>query len=156
MKLIINIIFAFIGFLAIILEFFVPSAGVIGIIGFGLVTTGIVLTYINFGLTAGTVFLVSSVIVGPIIFIIYFRIFPKSAIGKKLILGKKEDSCIKGAETDLLHCEGRAVTSLHPVGEALFNNKKYNVTTEGEFIEKNTAIRVIRKDGNRLVVSQRE
>lgn len=162
MKLLFNICLSLLGFAAIILEFFVPSAGVIGLLGAGCVVTGIVLTYSNFGLLTGTIFLTACAILGPIILFLYFKLFPNSFIGKKLILHKKlksSDGFISGESNDygqLIGKEGTVDSKLRPVGRVLILGRLYNATTQGEFIDKGKNIKVINVDGNRIIVSQKE
>lgn len=162
MKLLFNIIFALLGFGAIILEFFVPSAGVIGVLGAGFVITGIVLTFTNFGLMAGSIFLLACAIIGPTIIYFYFKLFPKSYFGKKLILDNVMDSSEgyvaggKDSNNDLLDVEGVSVTNLRPIGEAVINNKRYNVTTLGDYINIDSKIKVIKIEGNTIFVAREE
>lgn len=162
MKLVFNICLALLGFGAIILEFFVPSAGIIGIVGTGCVITGIVFTYTNYGLMAGTIFLVACAVIGPFILFSYFKIFPKSFMGKRLILNNKMDKekgFVSGESENyknLLNSKGVTETKLRPIGKALIGDKSYNVTTLGEFINKNTKIKVIQIEGNRIVVTSEE
>lgn len=156
MNLLYNILFALLGFLAIILEFFVPSAGVIGVLGIGFVIIGIVFTFINYGLIIGTIFLISVLIIGPIVFFVYFKLFPKSYIGKKLILNNKYTNEQINENQKLLNCTGISATNLRPVGEGIINNQRYNVTTQGDYIEKDKKIRVIKLEGNNIVVTLEE
>lgn len=150
MTLLTNIILAVIGFAAIILEFFVPAAGIIGILGGGCVITATVFTYLNYGLIPGTLFLFSCLIIGPIIFILYFKLFPKSFVGKRLILHKtlaNEDQT-----ENLLDQKGVCLTPLRPVGEILINDKRYNGLTRGEFISKDSSVVVVAVEGNKIIV----
>ena len=48
--------------------------------------------------------------------------------------------------------EGVALTSLRPGGSALINNAKVDVVAEGRFVEPNTRIKVLRVEGNRVLV----
>ncbi len=48
---------------------------------------------------------------------------------------------------------GVASTVLRPAGKARFDGRTYDVVTRGEYLEPGTAIRVIRADGNRYVVT---
>lgn len=160
MKLLFNILIAILGFGAIILEFFVPSAGIIGIIGGGCVITGIVFTYINYGRLAGSIFLLSAAIIGPIILYLYFKIFPTSFIGKKLILHKtfnRDDGFNSGEEKQIKVGDiGITETNLRPVGRAVIKEESTYVTTAGEFINKNVKIKVNEIEGNKIIVSQEE
>jgi len=47
---------------------------------------------------------------------------------------------------------GRSVSPLRPTGKGSFDGKKYNVVTRGDFIEKDSAIRIVETQGNRYVV----
>ena len=54
--------------------------------------------------------------------------------------------------TDLLGKEGIALTVLRPSGTAVINNERLDVVTEGDFIDQNTKITVIKVEGVRIVV----
>lgn len=48
--------------------------------------------------------------------------------------------------------EGVAVTDLRPAGNALFDGRKLDVVTAGDLIARGRRVRVIRVEGNRVVV----
>jgi len=76
------------GLFAIIIEFFVPAGGIIGILGFGSMVAGVIVAFTNYGTAVGSAFLIGVIVVTPIAMAIYFKLFPKSFVGKWLILGK--------------------------------------------------------------------
>lgn len=158
MRLLYNIILALLGFGAIILEFFVPSAGIIGLVGGGMVVTGIVFTYINYGRLAGSIFLLISAVIGPIILILYFKLFPGSLIGKRLILKKElknSDGYKAGEQIALKEGEtGITLTKLRPVGTGIFNDEIVDVSTQGDFIEKDREIKIVEIIGNKVIVEE--
>ncbi len=51
--------------------------------------------------------------------------------------------------------EGITVTELHPSGYARLNNQRVGVIAQGSFLEKDTPIKVVSVQGNRIVVSKR-
>ncbi len=53
---------------------------------------------------------------------------------------------------DLVGQEGVALTALRPAGMARFGEKKVDVMSEGEQIERDSRVRVIEVKGNRVVV----
>ena len=59
-----------------------------------------------------------------------------------------------GAQTHELSVndEGIALTELRPAGSALFFERKYDVLTSGEFIEKNSRIKILKIEGNKIIV----
>ena len=89
MSLLTSIGLIFAGVVAIIVELFVPAAGIIGILGFGSIIGGIVTVFVYHGNFLGTVFLSGAVILTPVVLVLYFKHFPKSFMGKWLILKKE-------------------------------------------------------------------
>ena len=55
---------------------------------------------------------------------------------------------------ELVGASGVAATLLRPVGTGPFGNRRLNVVSDGEYIPKGTAIRIVRVKGNRIVVQQ--
>ena len=53
---------------------------------------------------------------------------------------------------DLVGQEGVALTTLRPAGMARFGEKKVDVVSEGEVVERDSRVRVIEVRGNRVVV----
>lgn len=50
--------------------------------------------------------------------------------------------------------EGIALTSLRPAGTADFDGVRLDVISDGEFIPKDARIRIVRRDGRRIVVRE--
>jgi membrane-bound serine protease (ClpP class) len=150
------------GLAAIIVEFFVPAAGIIGVLGFGSIVGGIVLAFVRYGTTVGVVFLIGAVIATPAVIAVYFKFFPKSFVGKWLILRDEQKktqgfaSYIPERYNGLSGKEGTALTVLRPSGSAIIDGVKHSVVTGGEFIEKGEKILVSRVEGSRIVVKRGE
>jgi membrane-bound serine protease (ClpP class) len=49
---------------------------------------------------------------------------------------------------------GTAITLLRPSGKAMIDDRRYDVVTRGEFLEKGTPIRVVKAKGARIVVAR--
>jgi membrane-bound serine protease (ClpP class) len=75
-----------VGLMALFIEVFVPAGGLIGIAGIGCYIAGIVLTFRNFNPTTGFIMLAVSVVAAPIFFALAFRAFPRTFMGRRLIL----------------------------------------------------------------------
>jgi membrane-bound serine protease (ClpP class) len=94
----------------------------------------------------------------PVALFLGLKYFPRTFIGKRLILTDTFDrnrgyasSADESTEVPI-GTEGRARTTLRPSGMADFDGRKHSVVTAGEFIEKDAAIRVVRVEGSRIVV----
>jgi membrane-bound serine protease (ClpP class) len=57
-----------------------------------------------------------------------------------------------GGEQDLLGAEGTAHSDLRPGGTAYFGGRKIDVVTQGDYIPRETSIRIVEVHGNRIVV----
>ncbi len=64
----------------------------------------------------------------------------------------REGSSFAGDYAALLHREGEAQTDLRPAGTVLIDGKKIDVVTGGEQIPRGRRVRVVRVEGNRIVV----
>jgi len=53
---------------------------------------------------------------------------------------------------DLVGQEGVALTTLRPAGMARFGEKKVDVVSEGEVVERDARVRVVEVKGNRVIV----
>jgi len=151
-----------IGYMAIVLEFFVPAGGLVGLTGIGSIIGGIVLIYRNYGNGLGLVFLITALVLTPVLIVAYFKYFPGSFIGKRLILfkeQKQEDGFVAhtvSAYRDLTGKTGLSITPLRPAGTVLIDNKRYSVVTSGEYIEKNKQVEVLTVSGSRIIVRKQE
>ena len=147
-----------IGYAAIVLEFFVPAGGLVGLTGVGSIIGGIVLIYRNYGNSLGFTFLIAALVLTPVLIFVYFKYFPGSFIGKRLILfkdQKKEDGFVAhtfSVYEDLSGKTGLSITPLRPAGTVIIDKKRYSVVTSGDFIEKDREIEVIDVIGGRIIV----
>lgn len=140
-----------IGLVAVALEIFVPSFGIIGIVGFGCLVAAVVLAYVHLGSTVGTVFLAVVLVCTPALIFLGLKVFPRTFIGRWLI--HREDLGAPAARhADLLGAGGRTLTDLRPSGTALVEGRRISVVTGGEFIGRNEAVTVTAVEGSRIVV----
>jgi len=146
------------GILAIYVEIFVPAAGLIGLAGGGMIVASVVLGYVYHDPITGTILLFVSLVVVPTAIALGLKVFPKTPVGRRLILGPSpSDGADDQLETESvvdLGDEGTALTDLRPSGTGRFERRKLSVVTSGEYIERGTQIRIVRVDGNRIVVRQ--
>ena len=150
----------FLGIGAVILEFFIPSAGIIGALGVGSLIGSVVITYQTFGEVPGLVMLLTVLILTPALIIFYFRRFPRSFFGKRIILGgdPRKDLSLDGPDLhrDLLGQQGVVFSPLRPAGIITVNDRQYSVVTSGEFIPKGETVNIIQVEGNRILVQKGE
>ncbi|MGC9327919.1 MAG: NfeD family protein [Candidatus Hinthialibacter sp.] len=146
------------GLLFVFLELFVPG-GIIGLIGAALMIAATVLCFNEYGPATGmAVFLLCCVVVS-IAVILFIKVLPHTAEGKWIIMSHTLVKA-KGSHSEterhqsLVGQEGYSESELRPAGIAVIGGERLDVVTEGDYIDENTRIRVLRVDGNRIVVDR--
>jgi membrane-bound serine protease (ClpP class) len=146
-----------IGVILLLIEIFlIPGFGLTGI-------SGIILIFISifFTLGGGTRALYSIGVVAAILlilFIILLVLFPKLPIWNKLGL-KESLKTEKGYTTftpleELIGKEGKVITTLRPSGTIEIDGKRYDAISLGEFIEKDSRVKVVKIEGNKIIVEK--
>lgn len=154
------------GIVLLLIEIFViPGFGIVGIMGTLFILTSLVLSMaegrfkfltwqnIQLSLSKVTAALIGSIILS----IVLLKFLPRTSLGKQVILETTEESeegyvVHTDARSELVGMTGVTITPLHPSGTMLLHNKRYDVVTEGDFIEKNMQVKVIVVEGARIVV----
>lgn len=138
------------------IEASIPGFGAAGIGGIVSLATGIVFS-------AGDVFqglvLLLVVMVALIITIwLLLKYAPRSGIFKKIVLQTQMKSELgytgSNVESELLGLEGMTLTILRPSGKADIEGRRIDVTTEGGFIKRGTRVRVVKVEGNKIIVKE--
>lgn len=78
------------GLIAMFIELFVPAGGLIGLAGMACYISGIVLTFVYFDTAVGIVVLVAALVTAPVFFVLAFKLFPRSFVGRRLILSNQQ------------------------------------------------------------------
>lgn len=129
---------------------FVPGTTVIGIIGFAIYGYGIYQSFLTFGATTGWVVLIVTAVVS-ITFTVYSlktNAWDRFAL-KDVNKGKVNEDINEDIQ---IGEEGISISSIKPIGKAEFKNQQFEVRSEGNYIEENTPIRVIKIDNKRIFV----
>ncbi len=86
------------------------------------------------------------------------RRIPKSTSWQRVVLSERETG-YQAAPIEHESLEGKtgkALTDLRPGGTAEVDGQRVSVTTEGDFLEKKTDLKVVEVEGNRIVVRKVE
>ncbi|MBN2450772.1 MAG: NfeD family protein, partial [Lentisphaeria bacterium] len=119
------------------------------------VLAAIVCGYAFKGPTWGTFLLLISGVSGLIGFWCWIRYFPRTPVGRRLILENdaRDWHGTDQGKRELAGKEGMAHTTLRPAGTAIIDGQRIDVVTRGEMIAANTPVRVVKVEGNRVVVT---
>lgn len=142
------------GFLLIAIELFlVPGVTFFGIAGTVMLIVGVIYAFLQFSLTAAFLFLLLALS----LVILLVTWFFKKGINRGLSL-KNRETVSQGFKPfsksyeKYLNKEGMALSTLRPAGFIKIENEKIEAVSQGEFIKEGEKIRIIKVEGNKLIV----
>jgi membrane-bound serine protease (ClpP class) len=144
--------------------FLIPGFGIVGTVGIIAIFASFYLSFIGrfmhvTDFISGAKVLAISFVTSFVLIFIALRFLPKFTPFQRLVLQTSESeregfrSSPEALEA-LTGKEGTALTMLRPAGTALIEGEKISVVSEGDFIEKNSRIRVVKVEGYRVVVDR--
>jgi membrane-bound ClpP family serine protease len=153
------------GVILLFIELFItPGFGILGTLGIIAIVTSLVLSMvgrfelITFPDIRIALSKVAAALITSIIFsIVLAKFLPRTSFGKQFILKDTHEHdegyvAQSAGRSDLLGKIGLTITPVHPSGTAVINDKRYDVVSEGGFIDKNVNVKVIDVEGMRIVV----
>lgn len=146
------------GVLLLIIEIFIPGFGVFGVSGIICCVLSIISVFSN--TRQAIVSIIFALIVSLVMVYLLLKYVIKNPVLSKLVLETKQEKS-KGYTTSYNNTKkflgkiGISLTSLRPSGIAVFNGKKLDVLSEGEFISKGEKVEVIKIEGSKIVVKRK-
>lgn len=155
-KLLLPIGLQLLGVIIILAEFVLPSGGILTVAACAVCGYSLYLVFtISTGI--GFIFVSADAIIFPILVLIGIKILANSPLTLKKTLSRQEG--VTSQDNDLQSLIGKTGTvirDLRPAGRAIIENKRFDVVSVGDYIEKNNAIIVASVNGNRIVVTKLE
>ena len=146
------------GLFFMVLEFFVPSGGVLGILA-GLSILGAIVVGFLAGFNIGAGVLITSLIVVPVLFSVGLRLWPHTPIGKQILipLPASSDEVLPTTEAyrglhGLIGHRGLARSLMMPSGVVEIGHRQYDAVSAGMPIDPGQPIIVMGVETQRLVV----
>lgn len=151
-----TILLFIVGMILLIIEIIMPGFGAPGIGGIICMISSIIFASDSVALGVFSLFIAFTAVVIAIILLIKYG--PKNKYLDKIILStqlKKDKGYIAATDrASLLGREGVAVTKLRPSGMIEVDHEKIDAVTSGEFIEKDSRIKIIRVEGRKIIVKK--
>lgn len=139
----------------LVFEIFIPSLGLLTATAL-LCLAGGIYVFFQISAAAGWVGVWTAIILIPIVWVLVYKLLPKTKLGRILELHSalKAISGVPDQEKlDALEgLTGVVLSPLRPVGMCEFNGKKVVCVSEAGYIEKNTQVKVIHVEGNKVTV----
>ena len=144
------------GLVVLIAEIFIPSHGILCLVGLAFLATAIYRAY-ELTQTAGHVSVVATVVSLPTLALIAVKTFHRTPWGKKIAPPNptaRAEEFAPQHEALKLHVgqTGRSITPLRPVGTCVFNGERINCVAETGMIEEDIEIKAIGVRGRELAV----
>lgn len=141
----------------LVVEMFVPGFGVPGISGIALLIASVVLMWLKAGALAAVGLVVIIMALAAILLSVSLKSAANGRLSRSRFILKDRESAEEGytAASDMnifVGCEGEARTVLRPSGIVEFDGVRLNVVSDGEFVAQGARVKVVRVDGNRIVV----
>ncbi len=145
------------GTVLIIIEMFTPGFAIPGISGLILLLLGIIFTAQSF--VEGLIIFLVIMAILTIVLIFVILSASKGALFKSPLINKnsetKEEGYISTNDMQVfVGKSGKAITTLRPAGTCDFDGVRLDVVTEGDFIDKGSAISIVKVEGRRIVVAK--
>ena len=157
------ILLLLLGIVLVLMEAFIPSGGILGVLAAIVLVSSLIFAFKESD-GVGFAFLGIVVVCVPAVVIFGLKIFPKTPIGRRVILKpavESPDQRGKAGVSDqdfsqLQGKVGKTITPLRPSGIIEINDERYSAVAEGELIDNDVEIIVVKVEGNSVVVEPRE
>lgn len=144
-----------------VMEFFIPSAGIIGIVALVVAIAGVICLW-TYETAWGVTGMLSVIVIAPTATYFGFKILPYTPIGKGLILSNPDPQGPEAAQANASHAqriamvgqEGNAQTDLRPIGVVKIEGQRHDAVAESGYIAKDSRVKVVSADGIQLKVRQ--
>lgn len=148
--------------LLMIIEVFIPTAGVLFVTAVVTALAGVV-TLFMYDVLWGVSGLLAVLVLGPMVGFSALNIWKNTPIGRRMIGSKTEAEREKEKQAELherdemmalIGLEGEAITDLRPVGVARFGGKRLDVTSEIGLITKGSRVVISTVESNLIKVRE--
>ena len=147
------------GLILAVAEIFIPSMGILSVLAAAAVIGSLVSAF-GVSTSTGLTFLTAVAVVFPVALILGFRLFPRTPLGRRMVVGGlsfESSAATDERDLDLVGRDGVTLSDLRPAGFARIEGPPglaFLDDSRGEGIENGTPVRVLEVSGNRVVVTR--
>jgi membrane-bound serine protease (ClpP class) len=150
------VILFLVGITLLLVELAIPGFGFPGVGGIISILASIFMASVS--ATQAVISLTTAIVLSVILTVLLFKYAPRSKYFDRLILSTQlnsEEGYVGISDySSLAGNEGVAVTPLRPAGTAEIDGKRMDVVTMGDYIKAGERIKVVRVEGNRIIVAK--
>ena len=152
-----SIILLVLGVFIVLLELFIPSAGLLSVLA-ALCFVGCVVAGFFSSMTAGLLMLLATLIAIPVLIVSMIKIWPKTPIGRRILIERapSPEAVVPQWTPDIESLVGQvgiARTKMLPSGIIEVDGRKYDALSDGLPIDEDQPIKVIAIKNNHILVA---
>ena len=149
------------GVLVLLAEIFIPSYGLLSVVGVGFLIAAVSKTFTVGGREAGIVAVFACLVFLPVFAVAAIKIWPRTPIGRRIAPPNptltSADTSVPVAELSaLIGLAGRSVSVLRPVGICDFNGRRVPCVAQFGFIEAGCGVEGVGITGSNLAVVEQK
>lgn len=145
------------GVAVVIAEIILPSAGLLTLLAMSLFGYSLYMVFQEISSMAGIAFVAADLVLIPTLVIVGIKMLVRSPVTLRTELSSKQGVTSQAPELDrYIGQKGEALTDLRPAGMAKIGDRRVDVVTRGEYVEKGFALVVVAVTGNQIVVRKSE
>ncbi len=139
-----------------IAEVFVPSGGILSILAFACLAGGLYI-FFRHSVVVGWIGVFAALVMIPLVFIIAYKIFPKTRFGKSVTLAppvRQAGDAVPDTEQlkKMVGAEGVVLSPLRPVGMCEFSGRRIECVAESGYVPTGRKVKVIGAQSTKLTV----
>jgi membrane-bound serine protease (ClpP class) len=144
------------GIVVVVVEIFLPTAGVLAITALAIFGYSLYLAFTGVSTLAGTILALVDLVMIPALVVIGIKALARSPLTLRTELASKRGvtSQAPGLER-YLGQEGEAQSDLRPAGLARIAGQRLDVVTRGEYIDQGSRVVVLAVQANQIVVGKK-
>lgn len=150
-----------VGVMMLVSELFIPSHGILTVVGVGFLIAGVVATFQTYGEKAGAIAIICCLVALPIFTVAAVRIWPKTWVGRRIAppnpVATTRDTSVPVVELSrYIGQTGRSTTPLRPVGICDFDGRRIPCIAEFGMVEAGVMVEGLRMTGGNLSVQEKK
>jgi membrane-bound ClpP family serine protease len=153
-----SVLLLLLGLVLILLELFVPSGGIIGILAGAAVLASIIVAFTG-GPRLGAIMMLAAAVGVPAVLAAAIHWWPATPLGRMILIQRsgRGDDVLPDDESyrnlkKMVGKRGKAKSKMLPSGAVLIEGRTYDAVSEGMAIDPGQTIRVVAVRTNRIVV----
>jgi membrane-bound ClpP family serine protease len=149
------------GLILMAAELLLPTGGILFVVGIGGLIAGVAMTF-SYDATRGLILLIALFVLLPIAGPLVIHYWPKTPVGRRLVLSGPDDDAAIATMPVNLELEGlrghygKTLSALRPAGVTDFDGQRVDTLSEGPLIEPGKWVRCIDVRAGRVIVREVE